>query len=541
MKWSASIANVLWVGGSLPAWLGFRRALNRPAETQQNLLRRLVENNATSAYGRTHHFGAINNYEDFTRRVPLVDYEDLAPWIDRIRRGEARVLTSEPVTHLIPTSGSSGARKLIPFTSGLQKEFNRAVAPWMADLAGQYPEILSGPAYWSITPAMNQPEREPSLVPIGFADDASYLGGVRSWLVRAATVAPGDLSAATDPEEFRFNTLLCLLRERDLRLMSVWHPSFLTLLLDALPQNWDKLLARLRLEKSHRSQALKHANPLQPEALWPRLRVISCWGDNHAELSLPDLKRRFPNVLLQAKGLMATEAFVTIPFAGMHPVAICSHFFEFVDEQGRVHPSHELREHETYELAVTTAGGLWRYRLRDRVQVSGFLDRTPSLQFVGRSGNISDLFGEKLSEAFVGRAVRLALSVFFEKVRFAMLAPDEGPGGRCYTLYVEGTMPGNLSESLDGALCQNPQYAYCRNLGQLGPVRVFAISGRGYETFAGRLVSDGRRLGDVKPAPLSTRMGWSNLFSGEYVNEPLGHRPTSRGTANACPSRMRDN
>jgi hypothetical protein len=529
MKWSATIANALWVGGSLPAWRGFQHALNRPAETQQNLLRRLLRSNAASAYGRAHHFDGINKYKDFARRVPLVDYEDLAPWIDRICRGEARVLTNEPVTHLIPTSGSSGARKLIPFTAGLQREFNRAVAPWMTDLAGRYPEILFGPAYWSITPAMNRPERESSAVPVGFADDASYLGGVRSWLVRAATVIPGELSGCADLDEFRCRTLLCLLRQRDLRLISVWHPSFLILLLDALPENWDKLLAQLHQERSHRAKELKHANPLQPETLWPRLRVISCWGDGHAELSLPDLRRRFPDVFVQAKGLLATEAFVTIPFAGMHPLAIRSHFFEFVDERGVIHPAQELLEHETYEVVVTTSGGLWRYRMRDRIQVTGFLGRTPCPRFIGRSGNVCDLFGEKLSESFVGRAIQETLADFCAEAPFALLAPDEDAAGSHYTLYLEGTPPGNLAEALDRALCQNPQYAHCRDLGQLQSVRVFAIAGHGYEAFAGRLVSDGRRLGDIKPAPLSNRSGWSEIFSGDYV-KPLSDQAAARET-----------
>src|SRR6185295_17920168 len=138
MNWPASLANSLWAGSSLPAWVNFHRALNHPAETQWNLLRRLLANNSTCTYGRAHGFGEIKNYEDFTRRVPLVDYENLASWIERIRAGESRALTNARVTHLIPTSGSTGARKLIPFTTGLQGEFNRAIGPWMTDLARQH-------------------------------------------------------------------------------------------------------------------------------------------------------------------------------------------------------------------------------------------------------------------------------------------------------------------------------------------------------------------------------------------------------------------
>jgi hypothetical protein len=262
---------------------------------------------------------------------------------------------------------------------------------------------------------------------------------------------------------------------------------------------------------------LANADPGQPETVWPRLRIMSCWGDGHAESSLADLRDRFPNVFVQAKGLLATEAFVTIPFAGLHPVTVRSHFFEFIDERGGVRLVHELREHETYEVVVTTAGGLWRYRTGDRIQVESFLDKTPSLRFIGRSGNISDLFGEKLSETFVAKAIQQSLADSGVKPQFTLLAPDKEATGWHYTLYVEGGPAPHLSERLERALRENPQYAHCRELGQLNPVRVFAITARGYETFAARLVSEGKRLGDIKPVPLCSKADWSEIFPGHYA------------------------
>ena len=512
MNWSATIANSLWIGSGLPTWIKFQRALNRPAETQQEILRFLLAVNVDCAYGRAHSFGEIKGYEDFAHRVPLVDYEDFEPWIDRIRGGESHVLTNEAVTHLIPTSGSTGARKLIPFTAGLQRQFDMAICPWMVSLARQQPGILFGPAYWSITPPNQAVGNAVSVVPIGFTDDASYLGGVKTRLVRAAMISPGYFNTTTSLDEFRFRTLLCLLRQRDLRLISIWHPSFLTLLLDALPNHWDIILKQIRLEDARRASELAHADPQKPELLWPQLRLISCWGDGHAEISLADVRRRFPKVLVQPKGLLATEAFVTIPIGNHNPVAVCSHFFEFIDEQRRVRRVHELREQEIYEVVVTTAGGLWRYRLGDQIQVTGYLGKTPSLRFIGRSGNLSDLFGEKLAEGFVARAIQEMLAESGVTPRFIMLAPDEDAAGWRYTLYVEGNHPTDAAEKLDHHLRMNPHYANCRDLGQLQSVRLFRIANCGYETLTNRLVSEGNRLGDIKPMPLSRLSGWSKEF-----------------------------
>src|SRR5262249_38089834 len=152
---------------------------------------------------------------------------------------------------------------------------------------------------------------------------------------------------------------------------------------------WERLLSDIGQD---RVNELRHADPRKPNTIWPNLLVISCWGEIAAALALEDLRTRFPAVCIQPKGLLATEAFVTFPFADRYPLAIESHFFEFIDSQGTAIPTEKVQEGEEYEIVVTTAGGLWRYRLGDRVRVTGWLEKTPSLTFLGRRGNVSDLF-----------------------------------------------------------------------------------------------------------------------------------------------------
>ena len=90
---------------------------------------------------------------------------------------------------------------------------------------------------------MADAETAVSEIPIGFDADTAYLGGTRQRLASAVMAVPDALRLIKSVEIFRYVTLLCLLRQRELRLISVWHPSFLTLLLDALPASWDALLA----------------------------------------------------------------------------------------------------------------------------------------------------------------------------------------------------------------------------------------------------------------------------------------------------------
>ena len=523
-------ANAAWLAASLPAWLRLTRALRRPEVAQEELLRSFLARNAESAFGRAHGFGEIRGYAEFARRVPLADYADVEPWITRIRAGEPRVLTVSTVSHLVPTSGSTGARKLIPFNAGLQAAFNTAVGAWMVELAREHPGIVGGPAYWSISPAVAEVASESSVVRIGFDDDSAYLGGARQKLVAILMAVPPAVRGAADLETFHYLTLLCLLRRPDLRLVSVWHPSFLTLLLDALPSAWDVLVDEVRTggcrrepalrapPQPHRARELAAAGPHDAAKLWPALRIVSCWGDAMAETGCTELPRRFPGVTVQAKGLLATEACVTVPFRGQRPLAVTAHFFEFIGEDGVVRRVHELRPGQRHEVVVTNGGGLWRYRLGDIVEVDGMVNATPSLRFLGRTGNVSDLRGEKLSEAFVAGVLN-RLGVKDGGWRFAMLAPDaDAPDSPGYTLFVEGVVTDDTARRLDASLRENPHYSLCRDLGQLGPPRLFRISGEGEVRFARAEMATGRKLGDVKPQALSRRDGWAGRFAGSYVD-----------------------
>ncbi|HEY4415603.1 MAG TPA: GH3 auxin-responsive promoter family protein [Verrucomicrobiae bacterium] len=533
MNLPATIANSLWLASNIPALVRFQRALRCPAETQLQLLRALLSRNANCAHGQAHGFSQIKNYQEFAARVPLNDYEALQPWMERVRHGAQRELTSEAVTQLIPTSGSSAARKLIPFTASLQREFDSAIGPWIADIYRQHPDVMLGPAYWSISPAVTIKDRETSVVPIGFEDDSAYLGGVKKRLVNAVMAVPAELRLVSDMEQFRYLTLLCLLRQKDLRLISIWHPSYLSLLLDALPAFFENLLDDIRTGQCRyadvlpanvlralklrplpfRAKELKDVNPNHYEAIWPRLKMISCWGDANAAYGLAELQRRFPGVRIQPKGLIATEAIVTIPFCGRHPLAIGSHFFEFIDEQNSICLAHELQKDKIYEVVVTNGAGLWRYRLKDLVQVTDFIGQTPSLCFLGRSENVSDRFGEKLSEVFVTQAIQFATSGLSLPPRFTLLAPDEDGLGCRYILYLEGEIQPGLVLRLEAALLENPHYAWCRKLGQLQPANVFQIGSNAYKIFVADQLAHGKKLGEIKPCSLSVRTGWTKVFA----------------------------
>ena len=75
----------------------------------------------------------------------------------------------------------------------------------------------------------------------------------------------------------------------------------------------------------------------------------------------------------------------------------------------------------------------------------------------------------------------------------------------------------NLASRIDDALSANPHYRYCRQLGQLGPVRVFAIDRGAHAAYLAHRNASGQALGNIKPAALSAESGWSRRFEGRYA------------------------
>ncbi|HET7219920.1 MAG TPA: GH3 auxin-responsive promoter family protein [Vicinamibacterales bacterium] len=548
MRLGAAAAALVWTAASLPARERYRAALRDPRAAQVALLRNYLLANRETVFGSVHDFGGIledgrRSADDlvaaYQARVPLAAYDDLEPLVTRIAAGEDGVLTRARVDRLAPSSGSTSAAKLVPQTRESSRELSRAVDAWIADLYWRLPRVMGGPAYWSITPSVAfdslARHTDRPRVPIGFDEDSAYLGGMRQRLVNALLAVPPDVRLIADVSAFRYATQLFLLRARALRLISIWHPSFLLLLLDELETNAERLLddlsrggidprlpiddaVRRRLEPMlpampSRAHELRRARDWTAGAVWPELTAISCWADGAARPYAARLAAACPGVALQPKGLIATEAIVSIPFAGQHPLAVRSHFFEFVDVGGGVRLADQLDAGEEYAVVVTTGSGLYRYRLGDRVRVDGYVGATPSIRFVGRADRVSDRFGEKLSDGFVASVLSRVLTDV-PPPRFAMVAPEQTADGIAYTLLIDphGSLPHGLASALERELRGNPHYAWCVELGQLRPARVVRVGPNADRAFLDVCVARGQRLGDVKPVALHHESGWERAL-----------------------------
>jgi hypothetical protein len=170
---------------------------------------------------------------------------------------------------------------------------------------------------------------------------------------------------------------------------------------------------------------------------------------------------------------------------------------------------------------LTTAGGLYRYQLRDEVKVVGFEKQCPLLRFLGKADRVSDLVGEKLAEPHVHAALDRLLAEHGLAVPFALLVPVEGRPAR-YRLYLQGQHLNNnlgclaaLRTGLEAGLEENPHYAYAVRLGQLAEVEIQVLDPHGepgWSIYERRCLAMGQKAGNIKPVALDAWTGWPREF-----------------------------
>ncbi|WP_285010997.1 GH3 auxin-responsive promoter family protein [Pedobacter faecalis] len=122
--------------------MGWKAALSKPfaalvmrgidkwkkdaVKAQEETLRMLIRKAQHTAFGCDHQFSSIKNYSDFKHLVPVRDYEELRPYVDRVIAGEADVLWKGKPAYLAKTSGTTSGVKYIPISKESMPEHIKA-------------------------------------------------------------------------------------------------------------------------------------------------------------------------------------------------------------------------------------------------------------------------------------------------------------------------------------------------------------------------------------------------------------------------------
>ena len=376
---------------------------------QQGELVRLVEKAALTRIGRKYDFSSIRTYRQFASTLPLYRYEDLQPQIMRMINGAKDELWPGPCLNFAQSSGTSDGRsKYIPIT--------RESFKWNHYQGGS--DVVSH--YLNLNPASRI-----------FSGKAFILGGSFSNRLQLRHgVRVGDLSANLIEN---MNPLANLVRipSRQVALMEDWNEKLPKLVDASIGENVTNLSGVPSGFLTVLREVLKKTGKSCIHEVWPNLEVFFHGGiafkpyrQQYEEICDMD-KMHFLDTYNASEGFFAvqsdweSEAMLLLLDVGV--------FYEFLpveesdSETPEVYPIWEIEAGRTYELIITAANGLWRYRLGDTVTVQQL--NPVKITIAGRTRSFINAFGEELMVYNADHAISLASQETGAKVLNYTAAP----------------------------------------------------------------------------------------------------------------------
>ena len=168
------------------------------------------------------------SYEEFKAQIPVSNYDDWASDVDEQIKTKTAVLCPD-CTRYQPTSGSSGKRKLIPYSKKLLSEFDNASSVWIYEILERYSRVIFGKQYWSLSWLPDKDRAD-----IGVVDDSELFGFWKKIIMKQVFCVPKKVSFASSSIQSMRATALYLLACHNLRLISVWSPTFLSSLINLI-------------------------------------------------------------------------------------------------------------------------------------------------------------------------------------------------------------------------------------------------------------------------------------------------------------------
>jgi hypothetical protein len=89
---------------------------NNAVKIQNSVFKKLLKQAQNTTFGKDHNFSKINSYAEFKHQVPIRDYEDLKPYVERVVAGEKDILWKGKPLYFAKTSGTTSGTKYIPLT-----------------------------------------------------------------------------------------------------------------------------------------------------------------------------------------------------------------------------------------------------------------------------------------------------------------------------------------------------------------------------------------------------------------------------------------
>lgn len=359
---------------------GVQNWIKYPVSAQRNVLQHLVTQAQYTEFGRKYGFSKLFTVKDFKSKVPIHEYDDIKPYIERMMAGEENILWNTPINWFAMSSGTtSGKSKYIPISEETLKEVHfKASKDVVTNYYNNFPksELLTGKGL--------------------------VVGGSHQVSSLAEDIQFGDLSAVL-MQNTPFWGHWIRTPELSIALLDEWENKIEQLAQNTIHENvtslagvptWTIILIKRILEITGKKNL---------KEVWPNLELYM-----HGGVSFTPYRKQLEALIGEPINYLeiynASEGF----FAAQNMpdddglLLFTDHgtFYEFlpVEEYDSPNPKtiglNEVELYKNYALVISNNGGLWRYLVGDTIEFTSI--RPYKIKVTGRLKHFINAFGEEV-------------------------------------------------------------------------------------------------------------------------------------------------
>ena len=388
-----------------------------PYKYQERFLFDILEKAKNTEYGKKYNFSKVKTLEDFQKKVPIVIYEDLFPYIEKMLKGERDILWPGLIENFSKSSGTTDRSKFLPVSDDLLKSCFKAGQDQLMLYVNNNTnsQVLEGKSVF-VGGSLEKKNSNPDIV----------IGDISAILMNNLPVfgkffrTPSVEIATLSDYEIKLEKMAQETMNEDVRSL-------------AGTPTWTIALIKKVVEKRGASDILE---------VWPNLEVFF-----HGAVSFAPYRKVFEGLIKSSKmhyieaynaseGFFALQDGIGLYEGEMWLSPDYGVFYEFIElkdlhtENPKIYTLNNVELNIDYVLIITTNAGLWRYTIGDTVK---FTSLTPHrIIITGRTKHFINVFGEEVVVHNTDLAIKKTCHETYSKILDYTVAPffmDEEKGG----------------------------------------------------------------------------------------------------------------
>jgi len=441
-----------------------------PIACQDKLMHSFVSAAQHTLFGKDHSFDHIKTYEDFKQRVPLRTYEQLLPYIERIKSGEKDVLWKGRPAFLGKTSGTTSKTKFIPVTKDSLKNHIGAgqYSALQYSFRNKKVDFLKGKSLFFSDGHFFEDINGIKAAPISTIGNSCV-----PWWYKWLRLPSDEINAIPDYKE-RIEAMIDLAENNDIRIivaMPVWLLVFLRGLKEKTGKDFKQLFPNFQLLR---------LSGMDYEPFLPEIKKY---------INMPfDVYETYPST----EGLLAYQD--RLEERGMQLILNNGIFFEFVEvntmfkENVKRVSLKDVEPGVNYAVVLNTNAGLWGYINGDTVRFKTV--HPHRIEITGRIAQYISAFGEHVTVEETEKSITETAAACGATIVEYTVAPNIKDDGSLpyHEWFIEfGQGPGNIEEFarlLDIQICtRNFSYKDVVTHKAIEPLKITVVPKGGFETY----------------------------------------------------------